>query len=307
MTLCLVVNWANPGVDKTKASVPCAILALVTYLILPLLSYAEHKKTIRPPVLLNGYLFVSLLCDIVHSRTLWLRSKDKIAGNFSACVALKFVLLILEAVGKSHHLTERHQTSSPEATSGIYSRSFFWWLNPLFLKGSHYTFALKDLYSLDKHLLSRYTHALLETSWNKARPTSAGLVPNGATHDAVPTVDSNKLFWATLRAVKWPLLSAVFPRLCLTALNFCQPFLLNLTINFSQKPVNQESTNSGYGLIGAYFFVYTGVAVCSSIVRSILVSLMLIHGVLGINRSVSTSDLPRDNNCARWTYINALP
>jgi ATP-binding cassette subfamily C (CFTR/MRP) protein 1 len=306
MTLCLVVNWANPGTDKTKASVPCATITLVAYLILPLLSYAEHKKTIRPPVLLNGYLFVSLLCDIVHSRTLWLRSKDKIAGNFSACVALKFVILILEAVGKRHLLTDRHQTSSPEATSGIYSRSFFWWLNPLFLEGSHHTFSLKDLYSLDKHLLTKYTHTLLDTSWNKAHPTSTTLVPNGDTHDIVPTVGSNKLFWATIRAAKWPLLSAIFPRLCLTALNFCQPFLLNLTITFSQKPINQESTNSGYGLIGAYFFVYTGVAVCSFHIYRMLSFSVLICSVLGIDRSISTSNLPRNNNRAGWTYINAL-
>jgi ATP-binding cassette subfamily C (CFTR/MRP) protein 1 len=262
MTLCLVVSWANPNVDKTRASVPCAAITLVAYLIIPVLSYAEHTKTIRPSILLNGYLFVSLLCDIVQARTLWLRNKDKIAGDFSACVALKFVILVLEAVEKRHLLKPRYQTQSPEATSGIYNRSFFWWLNPLFRKGVRQTFSLNHLYSLDKHLLSDYTHALLDSSWIKARSTSAGVASQGRTQGFKPTLSPNTLFLTTLRAAKWPLLSAILPRLCLTAFNFCQPFLLNRTIDFSQKPVSHESTNTGYGLIGAYFFVYIGVAVC---------------------------------------------
>jgi ATP-binding cassette subfamily C (CFTR/MRP) protein 1 len=67
----------------------------------------------------------------------------------------------------------------------------------------------------------------------------------------------------TLNVRKWPLLSAVIPRLALTALNFCQPFLLHRAIDLSQQPVSEQSTNDGYGLIAAYFFVYLGIAVCS--------------------------------------------
>lgn len=65
----------------------------------------------------------------------------------------------------------------------------------------------------------------------------------------------------TLKVLKWPLLSAVIPRLSLTALNFCQPFLLHRAIDLSQQPITKESTNNGYGLIAAYFFVYLGIAI----------------------------------------------
>lgn len=61
--------------------------------------------------------------------------------------------------------------------------------------------------------------------------------------------------------LKWPLLSAVIPRLALIALNFCQPFLLHRALTLSEQPVTQDSKNVGYGLIGAYFLVYVGIAV----------------------------------------------
>ena len=62
--------------------------------------------------------------------------------------------------------------------------------------------------------------------------------------------------------LKWPIIQTLFPRACLTALMFCQPFLINRTIRLSQEAITTETTQAGYGLIGAYFLVYTGIAVC---------------------------------------------
>ncbi|KAF4633015.1 hypothetical protein G7Y89_g5109 [Cudoniella acicularis] len=261
IALCLVVNWASPNIEKTQASFPCAIITLVAYLIIPVMSYGEHTKTIRPSLLLNGYLLVSLLCDVVRARTLLLRNNDKTSGDFTAGVALKFVILILEAVEKQRILKPEHRMSSPEATSGIYSQSFFWWLNPLFRRGFRQTFAIDYLYQLDKHLLSGYTHGLLDSSWIKSRSAFTDVQSQGGTNEVLPSRGPNTLFWATLQALKWPLSYAVLPRLCLTAFNFCQPFLLNSTIDFSQHSAGHASVNTGYGLIGAYFLVYIGIAV----------------------------------------------
>lgn len=57
------------------------------------------------------------------------------------------------------------------------------------------------------------------------------------------------------------MLQTIPPRACLTALYFCQPFLINHAITLSQQPINDDTTQRGYGLIGAYFFVYVGIAV----------------------------------------------
>ena len=67
--------------------------------------------------------------------------------------------------------------------------------------------------------------------------------------------------WITFRELKWPLIYPIFPRLCLTAFNFCQPFLLARAIELAAEPINNETNNYGHGLIGAYVVVYLGIAV----------------------------------------------
>jgi ATP-binding cassette subfamily C (CFTR/MRP) protein 1 len=71
----------------------------------------------------------------------------------------------------------------------------------------------------------------------------------------------HSLFAATLRRLKWPVLAVVPPRLCLIGFNFCQPFLINRAVTYSQEPSTSQTTNIGYGLIGAYVIVFVGIAV----------------------------------------------
>lgn len=65
------------------------------------------------------------------------------------------------------------------------------------------------------------------------------------------------------KATKAPLLAAVPARLCVVAFNFCQPLLLTRSLKFFEEPVNSYTNDIGYGLIGAYFLVYVGLAVSS--------------------------------------------
>jgi ATP-binding cassette, subfamily C (CFTR/MRP), member 1 len=74
----------------------------------------------------------------------------------------------------------------------------------------------------------------------------------------------NSLLVVAFGSLKWPLLAVITPRACLIALNFCQPFLINRAIKLSEEPITEATTKIGYGLIGAYVFVYVGIAVCSS-------------------------------------------
>jgi len=61
--------------------------------------------------------------------------------------------------------------------------------------------------------------------------------------------------------LKWPILSAVIPRALLIALTLSQPFMIHRAVDFVAEPVTQASKNAGYGLIGAYAIVFTGMAV----------------------------------------------
>lgn len=65
----------------------------------------------------------------------------------------------------------------------------------------------------------------------------------------------------TLIGFRWTILSIVFPRICVVGLNVAQPFLINGAIKFVQSVDGNENVNTGYGLIGAYAFVYVGNAV----------------------------------------------
>jgi hypothetical protein len=65
----------------------------------------------------------------------------------------------------------------------------------------------------------------------------------------------------SFKVLTWPILQTIPPRAALTALVFCQPFLINRAITLSQEAITKQTTQTGYGLIGAYFLVYVGIAV----------------------------------------------
>jgi hypothetical protein len=69
------------------------------------------------------------------------------------------------------------------------------------------------------------------------------------------------LFTTWLSAFSGPVLLPVIPKLFQIAFLYAQPFLINHAIDLAAKPQGLPYNNIGYGLIGAYALVYTGVAV----------------------------------------------
>jgi len=158
-------------VVPTRTSVAASAVSLVCTLGIALFSFIEHRHTVRPSTLLGVFLFCTLLFDIAHTRTLWLRvgewSSRVIASVSTAAVVIKAVILTLEAVGKRRLLAPEYRVLPPEATSGIYNRSFFLWLNPLFRSGFSRILDIDDLFALDKHLEAVYCHRLFLAAKNK--------------------------------------------------------------------------------------------------------------------------------------------
>ena len=60
--------------------------------------------------------------------------------------------------------------------------------------------------------------------------------------------------------MRLPLLWAIIPRLLLIGFIFAQPFIIRDVIEFVAAP-RGTSMDTGYGLIGAFAFVYIGIAV----------------------------------------------
>jgi len=216
-------------------------------LALGLESILEHQRTIRPSLIVNFFLSITLVFDAARVRTLWLQGyNDTVAAVSTTSLAIKLVLLLVEAVGKRRSLHSEWKATSPEATSGLFGKAFFDWLNPLFRTGFSRSLSIDDLLPLDKHLTTDYLYHRLHGAWERVT-------------DKAPR-SLHKTYFSKL---KWHLLAVVPPRMALIGFNFCQPFLIQRTIEFSQQPVTGESTNVGYGLIGAYFLVYFGIAVTS--------------------------------------------
>lgn len=55
--------------------------------------------------------------------------------------------------------------------------------------------------------------------------------------------------------------AAVVPKLFQIGFNYAQPLLIQQAIELAGLPQTREYRNRGFGLIGAYVLVYTGIAV----------------------------------------------
>ncbi|OBT46506.1 hypothetical protein VE00_03330 [Pseudogymnoascus sp. WSF 3629] len=231
---------------QTRASIAAAILALIATFGLCILSYVEHSKNIRPSSIINAYLLLTVPFDAAQLRTRWLRG-DNVAGDgiASSILAVKLFVLISEATEKTRILFTPYADCSPENTSGLYSRGFFWWLNPLFRLGFRNVVNDDDLFAADGDLLSKSLQIRFNKLWadRKKYPRKHALV------------------WVMFRMMLRPLTASVLPRLALTFFRFMQPLLINSITKLVRDPDSESATNRGWGLTAAFGLVYIGLAV----------------------------------------------
>jgi ATP-binding cassette subfamily C (CFTR/MRP) protein 1 len=168
--LALLVIWANRRTPKNRAELPSAALSFVGAVLLGFLSFVEHLRSIRPSFSLNVYLLFTTLFDIERSRTYALEPDlDLVATIFASRLGIKVFLSILEAREKRRLLLPEFADCPPEATSGVYKRATFWWLNELFKKGFSNSLTVDDLFQLDKHLQADYLHHILGSAWSRCK------------------------------------------------------------------------------------------------------------------------------------------
>ncbi|KAK1635152.1 P-loop containing nucleoside triphosphate hydrolase protein [Colletotrichum phormii] len=230
------------------------------------LSYIEHAKSLKPSSILNTYILVSLVLDGAILRTMWLSHLSvAISAVFAASFACKTAIVILEAQEKTRYLVSSSSSTaggggrsySPEETSGIYSRGLFWWLTPLLLTGFRRLLKSLDLFVLDGCMSAAVLNERFWLHWNKSPSFSTGDPSSEASRSS-----RYRLIRTCIVTLKWQLLAVVLPRLFLLGFTICQPLILNRFLEFLQNP--SETVNYGYGLIGAYGFVYLGISISSS-------------------------------------------
>jgi ABC-type multidrug transport system fused ATPase/permease subunit len=215
-------------------------------------SFLEHSRSVRPSLLHQFYLFVTILLDIACVRTLWLRDDYSDASHlvailYSLAFAIKLCLFIFESLPKTQLEGSPYRDASPEARADMINRALFWWINPTFIRGYSNTLDVSDLPLLDNALGSKNSHLLLSNSWDANKATGKA-----------------SLLGTAITTLKWPLLSAAPARLALIGFTFAQPLLLKRALAVSGSEPTPYNSNVGYALIGAYFLVYTGMAITLS-------------------------------------------
>lgn len=140
--------------DRTAVQIAADVLSVLDGIALCNLSWLEHSRSARPSSLLGTFLLCTLLFDCARTRTAWRLGNQKLGSLLVVSDALKSVSLFLEAREKQSSVGEDAKQLGPEDTSGIYSRSFFWWLNSLLRHGFREIFVLDDLFPIAQDVLS---------------------------------------------------------------------------------------------------------------------------------------------------------
>ncbi|KAH7175419.1 P-loop containing nucleoside triphosphate hydrolase protein [Dactylonectria macrodidyma] len=217
------------------------------------LSYAEHSRARRPSALLNIYILLTLIFDIVQARTAWLIiaswHQTILARLFTSSIAVKVIILCLEAVPKTRWIHWNASEHSPEESSSVFSLGVYYWLNRLFWHGYRDVLVIDDLYPLD-----------------------AGMASQGLYDKLAPMLRIHQyhkelkfgLCRDIGRTLAGPLLAPIAPRIALIGFKFCQPFFIRSILLYLQSPDDPTTDNHGYGLIGACFLIYIGIAFSSA-------------------------------------------
>ncbi|KAF5660407.1 major facilitator family transporter-associated [Fusarium heterosporum] len=234
---------------NTLFSLAAAILNLLAAFSILFLAHVEHVKSVRPSFLLTAYLFVSLLFDAARLRTEWLLSVNiAYAVTLSCSTASKLALLVLETIEKRRILISDDKTLSRESTSGPFSRGFFVWLNSLLVSGWATVLTNNDLPTIYEKLSSEKLAIRFGKAWKKAISNSK----------------KPSLFLTIVKILRWELLGIVPPRIGMIALSISQPFLISNALRFLNMPESESTMNLGYGLIGAFAFVFVGSAILTA-------------------------------------------
>ncbi|TGO08777.1 hypothetical protein BTUL_0192g00110 [Botrytis tulipae] len=303
-TAYLVMN-ATTSTLKTRATIPAAALLFVDALGLFALSHIEHLHSVRPSALINVWLLLTLPFDIARARSLWLvHANNPTAAVFTSALGVKIMVIIAEAVEKRHILLDRYRNISPENTSGIYSRSFFWWLNTLMTTGFQRVIKNEDLYPIGEEMSSHYLYSRARSTWDASNQTG-----------------SYSLLWSTLKATRGAFALGIVPRLCTTGFKYAQPFLLERTVGFANDESQPDSL--GWSLTGAFGLVFLGLAVFNgayyhmayrfnTAVRGSLVSLIYAKtvdlSITALDESVAVTLMANDTStiCEGLTNIHEL-
>ncbi|KAI1425294.1 putative ATP-binding cassette transporter [Xylaria sp. FL1777] len=229
--------------EHTSITITTAALCFVASVALLVLLHVEHVRSARSSDVLGFYLLVTPLLRSAVVRTYWyLDGFRTIAVLSLVSLLVQLGILALESYSKRRWLIDTARRGTPEECASFLSRSLLAWVNGLFFTGYRRQLTDSDLRIIDNSL------------------STAEVEPEFAQLLATKKFGRYGLIRLTVRSLGLYALTPVLPRLALSTFTFAQPFLASSLINFLNGG-RDVSQNDGYGLIGASFLVYTGIAV----------------------------------------------
>ncbi|KAI3395074.1 hypothetical protein diail_1831 [Diaporthe ilicicola] len=238
--------------NKTTASVASAVVSLVASLLIPVLSHFEHLKSLRPSASLISFLSLTCLFEAVRTRTYWLSGEVALAAALSAGVGMRLVVLYFETLSKKGLLLAQDEKIAVERLAGPISRTLFYWLNGLMTRGYRGLIHPEDLGPVDDRLLTTHLRP-------KFRGINDRYGKNASSLKQVDLPTGNGLIVLTFTTLGRTWVGPIAARLAVTAFTFTQPFLANAALTYLQAD-DPIPASHGYGLIGAAFLCYVGIA-----------------------------------------------
>ncbi|KAM7205481.1 P-loop containing nucleoside triphosphate hydrolase protein [Naviculisporaceae sp. PSN 640] len=232
----------------TKLSVASGVVDAVATLAAGIYSFLEDQRSLRPSDLLVLYFTLSTILYIPRLRSLWtIPDTDLIVPKalWTVIFMTTASLAILESVTKTRLLRPGYKNATAEQVTGFWSRSFYIWVLPFFRTGYGQIIQLDDIPRADDDLEEEIARKKLDEAWKKVH-------------------GRHRLLRASLfHANRWQLLSAIPPRLALSAFTLCQPFLIEVSVSY----MNTENRDKHYGqaLVGSFVLAHIGIAVSRAV------------------------------------------
>ncbi|KAE9574644.1 ABC transporter [Colletotrichum fructicola] len=290
--IALVSLWAQAPFAN-RVSVAAAVLGVLDALALGVLSHTEHVRSIRPSTIICVYLVFSLAFDAVQCRTLWLLpGLQKLAAVFTASLTVKLAMFMLEVQGKRRFLIAALRNLSPETTSGIIGRGFFWWLNGFMTRGFKATLSPAALYDIDDGLRSEELLQRLLQQWDQRKGKG-----------------KYALIKALFSSTKKACIATAFPRLVLIGFKFAQPFLINRIITYVDGDKGSDPKSVAYGLITATAMIYLGTAIVNGFYQHKLYRFItMVRGSLAsfvLSKNLDANTAAAEDSSAALTLVSA--
>ncbi|KAI1135027.1 ABC transporter [Hypoxylon sp. FL0543] len=243
-------DWTLDGGNLLAAVRALELAAAVVFCVL---SWLEHRRSIRPSDSIILYLIACLIRDglelpsTIQGQRDWLMQDPMIAQ-----MVLEVALLAAEDLQKVPSKESLYEDISLEEKSSILGRTFFSWIHPILFEGYRNILLGHDLPSINTKLRSKHIRAAALNAWDRRpRPENRMTLPK-----------------VLLRCLKKPFLLAIPPRLFLTIFRYSQPIIIRQAIIYVTSDKLSEQLWTGPSLVIAAVVVYVGLAISTTVYQN---------------------------------------